>query len=110
MQVQEIGDPVRDRCRAADDGPRPAKHLFLHPKILILPVHDADKNADASLESQLLATPERFPRVPCILNGFLRGWQKQPFLRIDGLGVAWREIKEERIELVHSIHEPTPFG
>ena len=58
-------------------------------------------------------TPVAEPRIddgasPPVLEGLPSNLQKQTLLRIDFLGLARRNAKEQRVELVHIVKKPTP--
>ncbi len=104
-KVEVVGHAVGDRRLAARQRhAAPLQALFRAVELVFL-VHHADEHA------HLAARPrERLARVARILEGMEHVLQEHALLRIDDLGIARRDVEEQRIELVDAVDEAAPLA
>src|SRR4029077_9992291 len=102
MPVEDVRDTVGDRCVGRAEW----KHFSLceisGAVELVLAVHHADEHTDLPIRERRLAISRIFDSAP-------HGFKKEALLWIKCKGFAGRDAKEQRVETLNIVQEPTPF-
>ena len=103
LEIAVVRNAVGDRRRAARQRYCPALCLLLRAVQLVFLVHGTGEHAHAGRAERLLGVARIFQRT-------INALQEQALLRVDDLRIPWRDIEEQRVELVHAFDEAAPFA
>ncbi len=110
LEIAEVRDPVRDRGRAPTESELFSVRLSLRSVELILRVHHANEYAYPRSPRGTCIPSQLLTGVAGVLQRLIRTLQEQTLLRIHELGLAGRDIEEQRVELIDSVHEAAPLA
>ncbi len=106
VQVQEVRHAVRHR---AERGARKRRHAA-PPQLGAVQLETGLGDPREHAHPPAMTTRQRIARVSRVLDHVPAGLHEQPFLRVDPLRLARRQVEEQRIEIREAFDEATPLA